>query len=155
MLDVVIPKWEVRCNYFIIRDYHMGKYQPLAAFLKRQRMSEVRMTFDQIERIIGEPLPPKAQHHRAWWSNSASNNVMTKAWLEAGFRSEQVDMVGRKLVFRRDNAAGSAGGGPDQPRHPLFGWMKGTVRIAPGVDLSQPADPDWAKRIDDENPTSA
>jgi len=27
--------------------------------------------------------------------------------------------------------------------HPLFTWMKGTVTIAPGVDLTEPADPDW------------
>ena len=27
-------------------------------------------------------------------------------------------------------------------RHPLIGWLKGTVRIAPGVDLAEPADPE-------------
>jgi hypothetical protein len=26
---------------------------------------------------------------------------MTKVWLEAGFKTEQVDIEGRKLVFRR------------------------------------------------------
>jgi len=30
-------------------------------------------------------------------------------------------------------------------RHPLFGWMKGTITIAPGVDLTQPADPAWGE----------
>ena len=25
----------------------------------------------------------------------------------------------------------------------LFGWMKGTVTIAPGVDLTEPAEADW------------
>src|SRR5713101_8428531 len=79
----------------------MGKYEPLTEFLRKQVLNEVPMTFAQIERVIDAPLPPKAQHHRAWWSNSPSNNVMTKAWLEAGFRSEQVDMDGRRLVFRR------------------------------------------------------
>lgn len=29
-------------------------------------------------------------------------------------------------------------------RHPAFGWMKGTVTIAPGVDLTEPACPEWA-----------
>jgi hypothetical protein len=110
------------------------------------------MTFEQIERVIGEKLPPKAQHHRAWWSNSPSNNVMTKAWLEAGFRSEQVDMEGRKLVFRRAKQGQPTDSGPahDQTppvsgRHPLIGWMKGTVTIAPGVDLTEPADPEWGE----------
>ena len=32
----------------------------------------------------------------------------------------------------------------DKERHPLFGALKGTVFIPPGVDLTEPADPDWA-----------
>jgi hypothetical protein len=28
-------------------------------------------------------------------------------------------------------------------RHPVFGCLKGTVWVAPGVDLTQPADPEW------------
>jgi hypothetical protein len=35
-------------------------------------------------------------------------------------------------------------------RHPLFGAMKGTVRIPEGVDLTEPADPEWADRIEKE-----
>jgi hypothetical protein len=29
-------------------------------------------------------------------------------------------------------------------RHPMFGALKGLVRIAPGTDITAPADPDWA-----------
>jgi hypothetical protein len=130
----------------------MGKYEPLTEFLKKQPGTEVRMTFAQIERVIGSKLPPVAQRHRAWWSNSSTNNVMTQAWLDAGFRSEQVDMGSCKLVFRRETAVerSPAAAGAKQGRHPLFGWMKGTVTIPPGVDLTQPADPEWADRIDRE-----
>ena len=81
---------------------------------------------------------------------------MTRAWLDAGFRSEQVDMEGRKLVFRRvlpkgtrvpkAEPSGDAGRAAISKRHPLIGWMKGTVRIAPGVDLTEPADPEWGER---------
>lgn len=134
----------------------MAKYAPLTEFLRNHPLDEVRMTFAQIERVIDAKLPPKAQHHRAWWSNSSSNNVMTRAWLDAGFRSEQVDMEGRRLVFRRvvpkrsegpkGEASGVTGRGAVSKRHPLIGWMKGTVRIAPGVDLTEPADPEWGER---------
>jgi hypothetical protein len=107
----------------------------------------VKISFDQIERIIGDKLPASAHEHRAWWSNNPNNSVMTKAWIEAGFRSEQVDMEGRNLVFRRVRGQGSPtmeskSNGP----HPLIGWMKGTVRVAPGVDLAEPADPEWGGR---------
>src|SRR5215469_5809277 len=78
----------------------MTKYAPLGAYLRKQRGAQVRMTFGQIERIIGGKLPA-SQHQRAWWSNNPFNNVMTKVWLDAGFVTEQVDIEGRKLVFRR------------------------------------------------------
>jgi hypothetical protein len=29
--------------------------------------------------------------------------------------------------------------------HPLIGALRGTVKIAPGTDLTQPADPEWGK----------
>jgi hypothetical protein len=37
-------------------------------------------------------------------------------------------------------------------RHPLIGWMKGTVTIAEGVDLTEPACPEWADLIDEKMP---
>jgi hypothetical protein len=131
----------------------MTKYAPLGDYLRKQRTTEVPMTFAQIERIIGGKLPP-SQNHRAWWSNNPWNNVMTKVWLEAGFVTEQVDIEGRKLVFRRvgaerspmghfeDAPSESAVQAPSQ-RHPLFGALKGLMRIPPGTDLTEPADPEW------------
>jgi hypothetical protein len=79
----------------------MSKYAPLTAFLRSRPQRELHCTFKELERELGFPLPPVARAHRAWWSNNASNNVMTKAWLKAGFRAEQVDMAGETLVFRR------------------------------------------------------
>jgi hypothetical protein len=131
----------------------MGKYEPLGEFLRQQRTQEVSVTFAEIERITGAKLPPKAQHHRAWWSNNPSNNVMTKVWLEAGFESEQVDMAARKLVFRRvgkaDPEATASAVVKKGERHPLFGALKDVTIIPPGVDLTEPADPDWGKVYDD------
>ena len=126
----------------------MGKYQPLSEFLRGQATDEVAMSFEQIERIIGERLPRSATRHRAWWSNNPSNSVITWAWLEAGFRSEQVDMEGRKLIFRRvegERPLAESRGEAASGRHPLIGWMKGTLTVAPGVDLTEPADPDWGE----------
>ena len=33
-------------------------------------------------------------------------------------------------------------------RHPLFGAFAGLVTVAPGVDLTKPADPGWADLIE-------
>jgi hypothetical protein len=130
----------------------MGKYEPLGTFLRGQRTQEVPLTFNEIEKITGVKLPPKAQHHRAWWSNNASNNVMTKVWLEAGYESTRVDMSARKLVFRRIEKTGTvktALAPKKGERHPLFGALKDFTFIPPGVDLTEPADPDWGKVYDD------
>ena len=131
----------------------MGKYEPLGAFLRSQGKSLVPMTFEEIEQVTGAKLPPKAQHHRAWWSNNASNNVMTKVWLDAGYETAQVDMDARKLVFRRvqkplepESKSATKSHAPKNgsaKRHPLFGALKGMVHIMPGTDLTKPADPSW------------
>ncbi len=126
----------------------MGKYNRLGEFLRSQRAKEVPMTFAEIERVIGAKLPPNSPQYPAWWSNNPSNNVMTKVWLAAGFRTEQVDIKGRKVVFRRIEP-GVAEAAVQPPKktgqHPIFGALKGSVYIPEGVDLTEPADPDWGK----------
>ncbi|MGI8527719.1 MAG: DUF7662 domain-containing protein [Pseudolabrys sp.] len=128
----------------------MSKYAPLAVYLKHQNRERVPMTFAEIERVTGAKLPPSAVKYRPWWSNNPKNSVMTKVWLDAGFESEQVDMAGRKLVFRRVRATGAVAD-DDAPFHSAYGAIKGLVRIMPGTDLTQPADPEWAQSLDETN----
>jgi hypothetical protein len=141
----------------------MGKYEPLKRFLVSQDRDYVPMTFEAIERVLGERLPA-SKGNRAWWSNNPSNNVMTREWLDAGYRTEAVDIAGEKLVFRRVRDAPTAGfaeeairftGENDEGRdagsrrrHPIFGCMKGTLTLRPDVDLTEPADPEWGKVYD-------
>ena len=123
----------------------MGKYDPLGAFLRQQDHELVPLTFAQIARIVGHPLPASSRYP-AWWSNNDSNNVMTKVWLDAGFRTEQVDIPAKRLVFRR-SASGMAETGRNfahPSRHPAIGALKGIIRVC--VDLTLPADPDWGDR---------
>jgi len=138
-----------------------SKYAPLARYLRAQSGDSVRMKFSDIERVIGAKLPRSADTNRAYWSNNASNSVMTRAWLAAGFRSEQVDLAGRKLVFRRierSEATPAAGfskaasppltvSGSSRERPALFGCMAGTVVV--NADLAEPADPDLAAYLDE------
>jgi hypothetical protein len=130
----------------------MGKYEPLGEYLRRQQADEVPMTFADIERVTGTKLPPNSPNYPAWWSNNPTNNVMTKVWLEAGFRTEQVDVRNRRLVFRRSRYGEQPSAKEESVessdivcRHPLFGLLKDITFIPPGVDLTEPADPDWGK----------
>jgi hypothetical protein len=57
---------------------------------------------------------------------------------------------------RRQPPAAAANPGPDgEPRGKLalFGWLRGTV-VETG-DLTEPADPEWAERVDHERPPAA
>src|SRR5258708_13144629 len=89
----------------------MGKYSPLADFLRAQGRDEVPMTFAEIERIVGSSLP-RSHRYRSWWSNNSFNSVMTKVWLDAGFRSADVDIKRRNLVFRKVGPQGPTGSAP-------------------------------------------
>lgn len=134
----------------------MTKYAALGDYLSTQKAGRVQMSFAEIERIIGGKLPA-SQRYPAWWSNNPMNNTMTKVWLDAGYQTEQVDIAARKLVFRRvthvssndnkdvsfvDNIAVKQA---VSAAHPLFGCMSGTVHIPDGVDLTEPADPEWGE----------
>ncbi len=95
----------------------MGKYSALGDYLRAQTRSEVPMTFAQIERVIGAKLP-------------------TPSPKPSGF-SDAAD-IGTPLA---------RGAGPASSRHPLFGLLQGLMRIPPGADLTQPADPEWGKDV--------
>ena len=128
----------------------MSKYEPLTQFLSAQRTQEVPMSFSEIERVLGFPLPEKASGIRAWWSNNPSNNVMTKAWLAAGFITERVDLGGRRLVFRKSaDRSGTAARTTSRPARSIGfldsirARMAGTVTIPEGVDVTAPTGEVW------------
>jgi hypothetical protein len=134
-----------------------SKYDPLGPYLRARQTSEVPMSFAEIEKVIGAPLPPKAVDHPAWWSNNTSNNTMTRVWLDAGFRTERVDIAARRLVFRRTGGPsrppreperppttiGDSGGASGGVLAKLREALAGTVRIAPGVSLTAPTGEPW------------
>jgi hypothetical protein len=126
----------------------MSKYDALGTFLRSQNMEQVPVTFSEIERVTGTKLPNSKQYP-AWWSNNAWNNVMTKVWLEAGYRTEQVDIAGEKLIFRRAPQPRTMQ--EDAPmfkaaskavfagKHPIIGALKGSFTIESGWDVAKPA----------------
>ena len=118
----------------------MSAYEPLGQHLKRSVVSRIPMTFREVEMVIGRKLPPSAYRHRPWWANEARGHSHAKAWLEAGYVTEQVDMVAKKLVFvRAKGPRGMVHAERKSGPHPIIGAMKGTFTIEPGWDLTKPA----------------
>ena len=60
------------------------------------------MSFAEIGNL-GIDLPKSAYDHRAWWANdrTTEHRPMRDAWLDAGWETEDVDMQGQTLTFRK------------------------------------------------------
>ena len=182
----------------------MSIYAKLREVLADHPSPVWKARFSEIEGLLGVKLPASAYKYPAWWSNNPSNNAMTKIWLMAGWRTEQVDIADQTVVFRRgekpviverrgfrnrprpwegppeswprletksegspeENRAEamrrrrrmeemeemSAGADFSPPKkkvrfEDLYGCMKGTIKIMPGVDATAPVytPAEWAE----------
>jgi hypothetical protein len=117
----------------------MSKYEPLPQFLGSVGGAAHRMSFHEIERVLGFKLPKSAYEHEAWWSNNSTGHSHAKAWLKFGWRTEAVDLAARKVTFQRLQQADS---GP-QPKSDPWGCMAGTITIMSGTDLTAPSGEMW------------
>jgi hypothetical protein len=120
----------------------MGKYEPLESFLKGRRTGRWRAGFREIEGLLGFKLPQSALKYPAWWSNDETGHSHAKAWLDAGWRTEEVDLESRKLTFARVEPPSRKSSSLDP-----WGCMAGTVTIMPGTDLTAPTE-DWNAEAD-------
>jgi DNA-binding XRE family transcriptional regulator len=78
-----------------------SKYQPLLEFLRGSNQREVILSFAEIEALMNNPLPDSAKSKRAWWSNRSKGALQASAWMEAGYRVEDVDLDGQRVTFRK------------------------------------------------------
>lgn len=76
------------------------KYAPFIDFLNSREEDELVLAFEDVEKILGFDLPDSAKAHRAWWSNT-TNHAQGRDWMEAGWRSENVDLDAHTVVFKR------------------------------------------------------
>ena len=50
---------------------------------------------------MNEALPESARNKRAWWSNRTKGALQASAWMEAGYRVEDVDLDRQQVTFRK------------------------------------------------------
>jgi hypothetical protein len=87
------------------------KYQPLLQFLKaRSGSSMIRLSFTEIAEILGFGLPASARKHQAWWSNTRQGHSHAAAWLDAGWKTETLDLAGQRISFVKASNSGFAEG---------------------------------------------
>ena len=91
-----------------------GKYAPIYRRLAAMAGPDWRVSYAELEAILGFELPVSARLYRSWWSNQkrGAGHSHALAWHSAGWKTRSVDLEAETLVFERvksasDNAVGT------------------------------------------------
>ena len=77
-----------------------AEYQSLYRYLEHRYASLVVLTFDQIEQLLGFPLPAPAGTEREWWTAGDVPRDHASAWTGAG-RTAVPNLAARTVAFER------------------------------------------------------
>ena len=92
----------LHCARRIVSPRSVSKYGGLTGYLKfRGSFTDVvKLSFAKVDGIIGDNLPMSAYKTEKWWINMPTN-VHAKAWLDAGWEAEEVNLKEGYVVFRK------------------------------------------------------
>ncbi|GGJ48989.1 DUF7662 domain-containing protein [Deinococcus roseus] len=74
-------------------------YAPLGQFLARQQEATCKLTFEQIEDVLGFKLPFAARSLKPFWWQAKYPHV--HAWTDQGWETERVDFILKTVTFKR------------------------------------------------------
>jgi hypothetical protein len=80
------------------------KYLPLDEWFRKQpaAIEHIELTFDQVEAILGTPLPKSATRLTTWWTNVQPKIQSHRtAWLNNGWMVTEFDLQARWVKFLR------------------------------------------------------
>lgn len=80
------------------REGKMSKYYKLDEYLRKSPKEEEKLSYNEIERILGFKLPHSAHVHRPWWANSG--HTQANAWLNADWKVASV-ILGTSVTFAK------------------------------------------------------
>jgi len=76
----------------------MLKYEPLTRRLKERSFHRVTLAVTEMDDLV-DGLPRSAYKHvDAWWGNDRSH-PQSRAWLDAGYVVEDVNLIGDVVTF--------------------------------------------------------
>ena len=92
----------LHCARRVVSPRLVSKYFGLESHLKFRAAftSLVKLSFARIDGLIGSNLPMNAYKDEAWWSNS-SLSAHAKAWLDAGWAVQEVNLKEGYAVFKK------------------------------------------------------
>jgi len=77
---------------------YSGKYGPIGNHLEKSSEKTVELSFEEIEEILGEPLPDSAKTYKAWWYGD--DHSQTGAWTSVGFVAKP-NLRDEKVIFKQ------------------------------------------------------
>lgn len=92
----------LHCARRVVSPRSVSKYDGLENHLKFRAAFTglVKLSFARIDGLIGSNLPMNAFRDEAWWSNSSSS-LHAKAWLNAGWEVQEVNLKEGYVVFKK------------------------------------------------------
>ncbi|MFP3712590.1 hypothetical protein [Puerhibacterium sp. TATVAM-FAB25] len=77
---------------------HSGKYAPLYRWLRAHQARELTLTFDEVEGVLGFPLPPSSRQHVPHW-HSYDGSAVARAIADAGWKASHVQLADEQLTL--------------------------------------------------------
>lgn len=92
----------LNCARKIVSPKSKAKYEPLKGYLKFRAAftDSVKLSFAQIDGIIGDNLPMEAYRSESWWANSP-DTVHARSWLDAEWETSEVNLKEGYVIFRK------------------------------------------------------
>ena len=102
----------LNCARRIVSRRSVSKYDGLARYLKfRGSFTDtVKLSFARIDGVIGDNLPMEAYKTEKWWEN-APTRLHAKAWLEAGWETQETDLKEGYVIFKKVREPKATGAG--------------------------------------------
>ncbi|MEO1093982.1 MAG: helix-turn-helix transcriptional regulator [Cyanobacteria bacterium J06638_28] len=81
-----------------------SKYYPLYQHLVQCQQETITLAIADMEALITGQLPTSAWHQRAWWSNRSTGALQAKAWIMAGYHTDEINLEQRTITFKQFQA---------------------------------------------------
>ena len=77
-----------------------SKYRNLTLHLASMDGASWVAKFEEVEAVLGFPLPRSAYTYPAWWSNqSGDGHIQSQSWQAAGWRTGELDLDNQQVTF--------------------------------------------------------
>jgi hypothetical protein len=76
------------------------KFLELTKYLENTGSNHIKLSFGEIEEIIGFKLCKSAYSYSVYWANTESHSIYF-AWKNAEYETEQLDIEAQTIVFRK------------------------------------------------------